>query len=159
VYIYSPSESEEDVSNVTSFFGMRPTMSPSTTAIFAEDDSDLAASGAMCYSSPEDYELFTSMLCSSLLVLGVVYFTFGYRCFRAVAFFTGLFFGTALAYAVCTAENLITIPYGNMVVALAAGLMVALLTMLVIYIGLFVIGLHLGLLFGAALLSVIYLLR
>lgn len=164
VHLYdypTSSESEDSPMNITSFFGNRPPgLGSSTTAIFPTDDEDAyIPRGSMCYSSPEDYELFTSMLCSSLLVLGVVYFTFGYRCFRAVAFFTGLFFGTALAYAVCTAEHLIDIPYGNLVVALAAGLMVGLLTMLVIYIGLFVIGLHLGLLLGVALLSVIYLLR
>lgn len=100
------------------------------------------------------------MLCSSLLVLGVVYFTYGFRCFRAVAFFTGFVFGTALVYAVATAEHLVTsFPYGNLVVALSAGLLIGLLTSLVITIGLFVVGLQLGLLLGTALLTVIYLLR
>ncbi len=184
VFIYDGSMSSEsdvnsnnlnNLSNIaanvtTSFFGVnRPTVSSSSTpAIFAEEDfmdvlnttAPPPSSSAFCYSSPEDYELFTSMLCSSLLVLGIVYCTYGYRCFRAVAFFTGLVFGTALVYAVATAEHLVTsLPYGNLVLALAAGLLVGLLTCLVITIGLFVVGLHLGLLLGTALLTVIYLLR
>lgn len=173
VFIYDgPTSAESDemessnsvLSNITSFFGSgSPTVGSSTTAIITEEDPELVVPlgglPSQCYSSPEDYELFTAMLCSSLLVLGVVYFTYGYRCFRMVALFIGLAFGTALAYAVCTAEHLIDFPYGNLVVALATGLVVGLLTMLVITIGLFVIGLHLGLLLGTGLLTVIYLLR
>lgn len=173
VFIYDgPTSAESDemegsnsvLSNITSFFGSgSPTVGSSTTAIVTEEDPELGVPlgglSSQCYSSPEDYELFTAMLCSSLLVLGVVYFTYGYRCFRMVALFVGLAFGTALAYAVCTAEHLIDFPYGNLVVALASGLVVGLLTMLVITIGLFVIGLHLGLLLGTGLLTVIYLLR
>lgn len=142
--------------NDTSFFVNKPKFELSTAGT---DDTDLISYNTLCYSSPEDYELVTSVLCSSLLVLGVVYFTFGYRCFRAVAFFAGLVFGTVLVYAVCTAENLIPFAYGNLAVSFAAGFFIALLTMLVTYIGLFVIGIHLGVLLCAALLIVIYLLR
>lgn len=135
----------------------------SSVPVLSTADTGVTSFNSYCYSSPEDYELITSMLCSSLFVLGIVYLTYGYRCFRAIAFFTGLAFGTALAYAVCTAEHLVppsyAYGYGNLIVALAAGLLVALFNMLVIYIGLFVIGFHLGLLFGAGMLIVIYLLR
>ncbi|KAI2811882.1 hypothetical protein BLOT_003062, partial [Blomia tropicalis] len=187
VFIYDgatmfDSDESNSYSNVTSFFGNRlPNLPISTsttgstssvTGIFNDENeadlngivsigspSSIPSSPMMCYSSPEDYELFTAMLCSSLVVLGVVYLTFGYRCFRAVAFFVGLFFGTALAYTVCTTEHLVEVEYGNLVVALVAGLLIGLLTMLVTYIGLFLIGFHLGLLSGVGLFTVIYLLR
>lgn len=165
VVIYEPIASSEgpdtESFNVSSFFVNKPNLShTTTTAILSEDESEFGSPfSSLCYSTPEDYELITSMLCSSLLVLGVVYFTYGYRCFRALAFSAGLVLGTALVFAVCTAEHMVPLPYGNLAMALVVGLFLGLLTMLVTYIGLFVIGLHLGLLSSSALLIVIYLLR
>lgn len=116
-----------------------------------------------CFSSPEEYELFTSMLCSSLLVLGIVYLTYGYRCFRALTFFLGLVFGALLFHTICIAENIeifsTLLPYGHLLATLVAGLLVALFTTLVVYIGLFLVGIHLGLMSAIGILIVIYLLR
>lgn len=163
VSIFDTSSASDTIENFvdfndTSYYVNKPKFDL-TTAITNDDDSGLFSFNSLCYSSPEDYELITSMLCSSLLVLGVVYFTYGYRCFRALAFFAGLVFGTILTYSLCTAENLIAFQYGNLIISLSVGIFIALLTMLVTYIGLFVIGLHLGLLLGSGLLIVIYLLR
>ena len=131
----------------------------STNNIFS-----FAPGGRQCFHSPDDYELITSMLCSSLLVLGIVYFTYGYRCFRAFSFFVGFLLGAILFHTICTAENISIVPtlipqHGNLIASLLAGLMIGLFTMLVAYLGLFIIGIHLGLMLAIGLLIVIYLLR
>ncbi|KAH9416265.1 hypothetical protein DERP_000764 [Dermatophagoides pteronyssinus] len=148
------------------------TSSTTMTDIFVDniqpDDTNnifsFAPGGRQCFHSPEDYELITSMLCSSLLVLGVVYFTYGYRCFRAFSFFVGFILGAILFHTICTAENISIVPtlipqHGNLIASLLAGLMIGLFTMLVAYLGLFIIGIHLGLMLAIGLLIVIYLLR
>lgn len=110
-----------------------------------------------CYSSPEDYELIPSVICSTLIVLGIVYLIYGYRCFKAVMFLNGFAFATTIIYIICMAENLLPM-YGNVSVSLVAGVLFGLITMLVTYVGLFMLGFHFGLLFSCATLIVIYLL-
>ncbi|CAG2102297.1 unnamed protein product [Medioppia subpectinata] len=110
-----------------------------------------------CYSTPDDYELIQSVICSTLIVLGIVYLLYGYRCFKAIMFLTGFAFGTTIIYMICTAENLLPV-YGNVSVSLVAGLLFGLITVLVVYVGLFMLGFHLGLIFTCATLIVIYLL-
>jgi hypothetical protein len=110
----------------------------------------------ICYSSPEEYELITSVICSTLIVLGIVYLIYGYRCFKAVMFLTGFAFATTVIYIICLAENLLPM-YGNVSVSLVAGFLFGLITSLVAYVGLFMLGFHLGLLLSCATLIVIYL--
>ncbi|OTF71817.1 hypothetical protein BLA29_006214 [Euroglyphus maynei] len=151
------------------FFQTLSTKSTTMADIFVEnirpdDTNSIFSFGSQCLHSPEDYELITSMLCSSLLVLGVVYFTYGYRCFRAFSFFVGFVLGAILFHTICTAENISIVPtlipqHGNLIASLIAGLMIGLFTMLVAYLGLFIIGIHLGLMLAIGLLIVIYLLR
>jgi hypothetical protein len=56
------------------------------------------------------------------------------------------------------AENLLPM-YGNVSVSVVAGFLFGLITMLVTYVGLFMLGFHLGLLLSCATLIVIYLLQ
>ncbi|CAG2163711.1 unnamed protein product, partial [Oppiella nova] len=111
----------------------------------------------MCYSTPDDYELIPSVICSTLIVFGIIYLIYGYRCFKAIMFLTGFAFGTTIIYMICTAENLLPM-YGNISVSLVAGLLFGLITVLVVYVGLFMLGFHLGLIFTCATLVVIYIL-
>ena len=111
----------------------------------------------VCYSTPDDYELIPSVICSTLVVLGVVYLMYGYRCFKAVLFLIGFAFGTTIIYLICTVEKLMPM-YGNVSVSVLAGLLFGLITVLVVYVGLFMLGFHLGLLSTCAILIVIYLL-
>jgi hypothetical protein len=88
--------------------------------------------------------------------LGIVYLIYGYRCFKAVMFLTGFAFATTVIYIICLAENLLPM-YGNVSVSLVAGFLFGLITSLVAYVGLFMLGFHLGLLLSCATLIVIYL--
>ena len=119
----------------------------------SEYDDDYISS---CFSSPEDYDLFTATICATFLVFGILYMIYGYRCFKSVLFFTGFLFATIVIYLICLAENLMPI-YGNIGVSLIAGFLFGLITLLVAYVGLFMLGFHLGLLIAMASLIVIYL--
>ena len=68
-------------------------------------------------------------------------------------FLTGFMFGSVLTYLICLEEELLPLE-GKIGVALAAGLLCGLITMLVQYVGLFMTGLHFGLLLGIAILVV-----
>lgn len=135
------------------------TASPVTNTTLAEETREppLFGWGDNCYSTPDDYELIPSVICSTLVVLGVVYLLYGYRCFKAVLFLTGFAFGTTIIYLICTVEKLMPM-YGNVSVSVLAGLLFGLITVLVVYVGLFMLGFHLGLLSTCATLIVIYLL-
>ncbi|XP_065349863.1 transmembrane protein 198 isoform X2 [Cloeon dipterum] len=91
-----------------------------------------------------EYDLATAVICGMYLIFGVVYSIFGYRCFKAVMFLTGFIFGSIVVYLICLQETLLP-PYGNAAVALSAGLLFGLITMLVQYVGLFMTGFHTGL--------------
>ena len=62
-------------------------------------------------------------------------------------FLTGFIFGAVITYLICLEENLLPIE-GKVGVALAAGVLCGLITMLVQYVGLFMTGLQFGLLAG-----------
>ncbi|XP_068084166.1 transmembrane protein 198 [Anabrus simplex] len=100
-----------------------------------------------------DYDIATAVICGMYLVFGVVYSLFGYRCFKAVMFLTGFIFGSIIVYLICLQENLLP-PYGNAGVALGAGILFGLITMLVQYVGLFMTGFHTGLFMGIVSLAV-----
>lgn len=114
-----------------------------------------------CFSSPEEYEIIPAMLCSSLFVLGIVYILYGYRCFRAISFITGLIFGCLATHSLLVIDkrtiSLVVVPYGNVITILASGFALAILSALIISIGLFIVGFNLGALFGVVVLIVIYL--
>ncbi|CAG0882923.1 unnamed protein product [Cyprideis torosa] len=94
-----------------------------------------------------NYDIVLAVVCSMHLVFGIVYCLFGYRCFKAVMFLTGFIFGFVIVYLVCASEALLP-KFGNEGVALGAGLLFGLITMLVQYVGLFMMGCHSGLFVG-----------
>lgn len=97
-----------------------------------------------CKTLDYNYDLVTSIICAMYLVFGVVYSLFGYRCFKAVMFLTGFIFGSVIIYTICIQDKLLP-PYVNTGMALSAGLLLGLITMLVQYVGLFMTGFHTGL--------------
>lgn len=64
-------------------------------------------------------------------------------------FMTGFIFGSLVTYLICLEENLLPIE-GKIGVAIGAGVLCGLITMLVQYVGLFMTGFHLGLLLAVA---------
>ncbi|CAL4058808.1 unnamed protein product, partial [Meganyctiphanes norvegica] len=102
-----------------------------------------------CGELDSDYHVVTAVICGMFLVFGVVYSLFGYRCFKAVMFLTGFIFACVVVYMICLSEALLPM-LGNAGVALGAGIMFGLITMLVQYVGLFMTGLHTGLFLGVA---------
>uniref|UniRef100_A0A1B6G9D2 Transmembrane protein 198 n=1 Tax=Cuerna arida TaxID=1464854 RepID=A0A1B6G9D2_9HEMI len=97
-----------------------------------------------CKTIDYQYELAPAVICAMYLVFGVVYSLFGYRCFKAVMFLTGFIFGSVIIYMICIQDKLLP-PYVNAGMALSAGLLLGLITMLVQYVGLFMTGFHTGL--------------
>lgn len=80
--------------------------------------------------SPATYEPTTAAVCSSLVVLGVIFILYGYRCFKTVMFFTGFIFASALVYLISQEHDLLP-TYGNVAVAITAGALFGLTAMLV----------------------------
>lgn len=143
--------------STTNFTNMTTSTLTTTSSIYninpSEYDDDYISS---CFSSPEDYDLFTATICATFFVFGILYTIYGYRCFKSVLFFTGFLFATIVIYFICLSESLMPI-YGNIGVSLIAGFLFGLITLLVAYVGLFMLGFHLGLLIAMASLIVIYL--
>ncbi|XP_018011680.1 transmembrane protein 198 [Hyalella azteca] len=102
-----------------------------------------------------DYHIAVAVSCGMMLLFGIVYSLFGYRCFKAVMFLTGFLFGSVVVYLICLSESLLPV-LGNAGVSLAAGLMFGLITMLVQYVGLFMTGFHTGLFLGVAVIAAAY---
>ncbi|KHJ49449.1 hypothetical protein D918_00576 [Trichuris suis] len=71
----------------------------------------------------------------------------GYRFFKIVFFLTGFLVGSVLVYLVCQREEFLP-PLANVGIALAAGLLFGMVTVLVHYVGLFMTGFLTGLLIG-----------
>jgi len=124
---------------------------------FPADQFDTEEAMSQCFSSPEDYDVVTAMITATLMVLGVLLVFYGYRCLKSVLFLVGFLFASTLIYLICVVEDLISFS-GNVSISLVAGLLFALITMLVGYVGLFMLGFHLGLLSAAVALIVIHLL-
>ena len=101
-----------------------------------------------------EYDATATVVCGINLFFGVVYCLFGYRCFKAVMFVTGFVSASAIVYAVCLEEDLLP-EYGNEAAALGTGFLFGLVAMLVHHVGLFVTGLHTGLLAGVAVLAIL----
>jgi len=94
-----------------------------------------------------EYDPYYGTVCALYFVFGVVCAFFGYRCFKAIMFLYGFIFGSIIVYLIC-AEEAVLPEYGNAGIAVAAGLLFGLITMLVQYVGLFMLGFHTGLLSG-----------
>lgn len=88
------------------------------------------------------------------ILFGIVYTLFGYRCFKAVMFLTGFIFASVLVYLICIQDRILP-SYANAGIAVCAGLMFGLITMLIQYVGLFMTGFHTGLLLALATLGVL----
>lgn len=93
------------------------------------------------------YDPYTATVCALYFVFGVVCAFFGYRCFKAIMFLYGFIFGSIVVYLIC-AEEAVLPEWSNALIAISAGLLFGLITMLVQYVGLFMLGFHTGLLGG-----------
>ncbi|KAG7332574.1 hypothetical protein KOW79_004408 [Hemibagrus wyckioides] len=95
------------------------------------------------------YEVIPSVACTVCFILGIVYCFCGYRCFKLVMFLSGLAFGTGIGYLLCLREQLLDSPLDAETragISLGIGLLGGLVSILVRCVGLFLTGLHLGLL-------------
>lgn len=95
------------------------------------------------------YEVIPSVACSLCFILGIVYCFFGYRCLKFVMFLSGLVFGSGIGYLLCLREQLLDSPLDAETragISLGIGLLGGLVSILVRCVGLFLTGLHMGLL-------------
>ncbi|XP_058887973.1 transmembrane protein 198-B isoform X2 [Acipenser ruthenus] len=103
------------------------------------------------------YEVVPSVVCAMCCLFGVIYCFFGYRCFKAVMFLTGLMFGSIIIFMLCYKERVLDTQLSveaSAGIGLAIGVLCGLVTMLVRSVGLFMVGLLLGLLVALATLVV-----
>ncbi|KAM9766761.1 transmembrane protein 198 [Menidia menidia] len=99
------------------------------------------------------YKVVPSVVCSMCCLFGIIYCFFGYRCFKAVMFLTGLMFGSVVIFMLCHKERVLDAPLSaeaSVGIGLGIGTLCGLVTMLVRSVGLFMVGLLLGLLVGLA---------
>ncbi|XP_036615836.1 transmembrane protein 198-like [Trichosurus vulpecula] len=106
-----------------------------------------------CVLEPQDNpELVPALACALCCFFGVIYCCFGYRCFKAVMFLSGLLSGALVIFLLCHKERVLETQLSLEVsagIALGIGLLCGLVTMLVRSVGLFLTGLLLGLTLGA----------
>ncbi|XP_070565879.1 transmembrane protein 198-like isoform X1 [Ptychodera flava] len=106
---------------------------------------------SVCEAMKYTYDIAPTIICALAFIFGIVFCFFGYRCFKAVLFLVGFVFGSILVYAICHEEAVLSTA-ANAGIAVAAGLLCGLITMLVQYVGLFMTGFHLGLFLAVAIL-------
>lgn len=112
---------------------------------------ELTADG--CQDSGGRYKVVPSVVCSMCCLFGVIYCFFGYRCFKAVMFLTGLMFGSVVIFMLCYKERVLDTQLSveaSVGIGLGIGTLCGLVTMLVRSVGLFMVGLLLGLLVAVA---------
>ncbi|XP_055458531.1 transmembrane protein 198-like isoform X2 [Psammomys obesus] len=106
-----------------------------------------------CVLEPQDsLELTPALVCALCCCFGIIYCCFGYRCFKAVMFLSGLLSGALVIFLLCHKERVLETQLSLEVsagIALGIGLLCGLVTMLVRSVGLFLTGLLLGLTLGA----------
>jgi len=95
----------------------------------------------------QECDPYTATVCALYFVFGVVCAFFGYRCFKAIMFLYVFIFGSIVVYLICVEEQVLP-EWSNAAIAMSAGLLFGLITMLVQYVGLFMLGFHTGLLGG-----------
>ncbi|XP_051913448.1 transmembrane protein 198-B-like [Hippocampus zosterae] len=106
-----------------------------------------------CADSAGRYKVVPSVVCSMCCLFGVIYCFFGYRCFKAVMFLTGLMFGSVVIFMLCYKERVLDTQLSveaSAGIGLGIGTLCGLVTMLVRSVGLFMVGLLLGLLVAVA---------
>ncbi|CAL1581972.1 unnamed protein product [Knipowitschia caucasica] len=117
-------------------------------------DLGLSGLGLKCEHEIERrYEIVPSVVCSMCCLFGIIYCFFGYRCFKAVLFLTGLMFGSVVIFMLCYKERVMDTQLSveaSVGIGLGIGTLCGLVTMLVRSVGLFMVGLLLGLLLGVA---------
>ncbi|XP_062862518.1 transmembrane protein 198-B [Trichomycterus rosablanca] len=104
------------------------------------------------------YEVVPSVVCSMCCLFGIIYCFFGYRCFKAVMFLTGLMFGSIVIFMLCYKERVMDTQLSveaSVGIGLGIGTLCGLVTMMVRSVGLFMVGLLLGLLVALASLVVL----
>ncbi|XP_053725251.1 transmembrane protein 198-like isoform X1 [Synchiropus splendidus] len=100
-----------------------------------------------------NYEIIPTVICSMCCLFGIIYCFFGYRCFKAVMFLSGLMFGSVIIFLLCHKEHVLDTQLSveaSAGIGLGIGLLCGLVTMLVRSVGLFMTGLLLGLLLALA---------
>lgn len=103
------------------------------------------------------YEVIPAIICSMCCLFGIIYCFFGYRCFKAVMFLSGLMFGSVIIFLLCHKERVLDTQLSveaSAGIGLGIGVLCGLVTMLVRSVGLFMTGLLLGLLLALAALLV-----
>ncbi|CAM5146757.1 unnamed protein product [Eretmochelys imbricata] len=99
------------------------------------------------------YQVVPSVVCAMCCVFGIIYCFFGYRCFKAIMFLTGLMFGSIVIFMLCYKERVLDTQLSveaSVGIGLGIGALCGLVTMLVRSVGLFMVGLLLGLLLALA---------
>ncbi|XP_066201710.1 transmembrane protein 198 isoform X1 [Saccopteryx leptura] len=137
---------------------LRPSTMPGTVSTLRfqllPPEPDDAFWGAPCEQPLERrYQALPALVCIMCCLFGVVYCFFGYRCFKAVLFLTGLLFGSVVIFLLCYRERVLETQLSagaSAGIALGIGLLCGLVAMLVRSVGLFLVGLLLGLLLAAA---------
>lgn len=125
----------------------------SQTTTTAAATPGLVDGGANCvlptaFSDPDHpVNVVTAVITGLYLFFGLFAALFGYRCFKAIMFLTGFIFGSIVVYLICLEENIFPM-WANTVIAVSAGVLFGLITLLVQYVGLFMLGFHGGLLAG-----------
>ncbi|XP_029986532.1 LOW QUALITY PROTEIN: transmembrane protein 198 [Sphaeramia orbicularis] len=106
-----------------------------------------------CEDARGPYKVVPAVVCSMCCLFGIIYCFFGYRCFKAVLFLTGLMFGSVVIFMLCYKERVLDTQLSveaSAGVGLGVGTLCGLVTMLVRSVGLFMVGLLLGLLAAVA---------
>lgn len=107
-----------------------------------------------CSTIDYNYDIVTAVICAMCFIFGILYTFFGYRFFKAVMFLTGFLFGSVLVYLICTEEKILSVA-ANAGIAVGAGLLCGLITMLVQYVGLFLTGFNFGISIATGILIVL----
>lgn len=122
--------------------------SQSTTPAFVDGVGGERCVMATAFSDPDSpVNVVTAVITGLYLFFGLFAALFGYRCFKAIMFLTGFIFGSIVVYLICLEENIFPM-WANTVIAVSAGVLFGLITLLVQYVGLFMLGFHGGLLAG-----------
>nr|XP_018670671.2 transmembrane protein 198 [Ciona intestinalis] len=94
-----------------------------------------------------EYNGIISAICAVFCLFGLVYTFFGYRCFKAVMFLSGLIFGGTTVFLMCREERIFQQQVSMEVgagIAAGIGILCGFITMLIRYVGLFLQGFFLG---------------
>ncbi|TNM94044.1 transmembrane protein 198-B [Takifugu flavidus] len=129
-------------------------MTTTVETLFAPPDQELSPEWLDgCEESGGQYKVVPSVVCSMCCLFGIIYCFFGYRCFKAVMFLTGLMFGSVVIFMLCYKERVLDTQLSveaSVGIGLGIGTLCGLVTMLVRSVGLFMVGLLLGLLVAVA---------